>query len=277
MPPLWLRFPEISPYSIGWRMGYGESYKWELGEWLGTLSEAECRHYQQLFPNPVFWREYYNEDYEFEDIADYECETVGFWQKNGEMKYTREQITASYNAGEDLRFVCFWKPDAASVTSACLSQWQPSVFEVDIETYQCAEQYMMAEKARLFEDTATEALVMESTDPGQMQRLGKQVRPFEQSLWDKVKYSIVLQGNYYKFSQNEQLRNFLLSTGNAILVEASPLDAIWGIGLAADQPAAHNPNLWRGSNLLGFALMEVRDEIRKVYAHYGTINWNLFS
>ncbi|MDR1069178.1 MAG: NADAR family protein, partial [Gracilibacteraceae bacterium] len=88
-----------------------------------------------------------------------------------------------------------------------------------------------------------------------------------------VKYSIVLSGNYYKFSQNKEMREYLLSTGNRVLVEASPMDTIWGIGFGKDNEKAYDPNAWRGKNLLGFALMEVRDEIRNVYKNYDKINW----
>ena len=84
-------------------------------------------------------------------------------------------------------------------------------------------------------------------------------------VWDKAKYSIVLNGNYYKFTQNKEMMDFLLSTGDKILVEASPMDTIWGIGLSKDNEKAQNIAAWRGKNLLGFALMEVRDEIRKLY------------
>ena len=85
----------------------------------------------------------------------------------------------------------------------------------------------------------------------------------------------MLNGNWCKFSQNPGLREFLLSTGDSILVEASPYDSIWGIRLSADSPEAQDPMKWRGQNLLGFALMEVRDELRRVCANEDRIDWNL--
>ena len=124
---------------------------------------------------------------------------------------------------------------------------------------------MMAEKARLFGDEEVEKEIMNTSDPKLMKALGRKVRNFDPQVWDKVKYSIVLNGNYYKFTQNKEMMDFLLSTGNKILVEASPMDTIWGIGLGKDNEKAHNIASWRGQNFLGFALMEVRDEIRKVY------------
>ena len=119
--------------------------------------------------------------------------------------------------------------------------------------------------------------IMKIKNPKEMKALGKKVKNFDQEVWDKVKYSIVLTGNYYKFSQNENLRDFLILTKNRILVEASPLDTIWGIGLGKDNEKVYNPNRWRGNNLLGFALMEIRDEIRNVYKNYSKINWNKIS
>lgn len=98
-----------------------------------------------------------------------------------------------------------------------------------------------------------------------MKALGRQVRGFDAKVWDEVKFSVVLNASYLKFSQNASLRDFLLQTGSKILVEASPVDKIWGIGMSASDENAQNPVKWRGQNLLGFALMRARDEIAKVY------------
>ena len=126
---------------------------------------------------------------------------------------------------------------------------------------------MMAGKARLFEDTEAFAAIRACSDPKEIKALGRNVRNFDEALWDKMKYPLVLMGNYNKFVQNEDLRKFLLSTGDCVLVEASPYDHVWGIGLSADDTRAKHPRQWNGDNLLGFALMEVRDEIRRVYAN----------
>ena len=96
------------------------------------------------------------------------------------------------------------------------------------------------------------------------QGIGAQGKRVDQKVWDDFKYAIVLNGNWCKFSQNQPLREFLLSTGDDVLVEASPYDGIWGIRLSASAPEAEDPQKWRGQNLLGFALMEVRDELRRV-------------
>ena len=91
---------------------------------------------------------------------------------------------------------------------------------------------------------------------------------------DRLKYAIVLSGNWCKFSQNRDLQEFLLSTGDSVLVEASPYDNIWGIRLAASSPEAQAPTQWRGQNLLGFALMEVRDELRRVTQNEMLCDWS---
>ena len=123
---------------------------------------------------------------------------------------------------------------------------------------------MMACKAELFGDLDIKERLLLSKEPKLIKALGRQVSNFDQELWDKFKHSIVLMGNWCKFSQNPDLADFLLSTHNRLLVEASPVDKIWGIGLAADHEDATNINKWRGLNLLGFALMEVRDEFKRV-------------
>ena len=104
---------------------------------------------------------------------------------------------------------------------------------------------------------------MTSDQAKEIKALGREIRDFDQEKWDERKYPIVLKGNIAKFSQNEPLKEFLLETGGAVLAEASPYDRIWGIRLAADDPLAMDPKKWKGENLLGFALMETRDHLRK--------------
>ena len=147
-------------------------------------------------------------------------------------------------------------------------------FYTTADSYLCMEQYMMAGKAHLFGDEEIRKEILECSDPKQIKALGRKVRGFEQKVWDKFKYAIVLLGNWHKFSQNRDLREFLLSTGDSVLVEASPYDAIWGIRLAASSPEAQDPMKWRGQNLLGFALMEVRDELRRVTQNEMLCDWS---
>lgn len=148
-----------------------------------------------------------------------------------------------------------------AVTETCLSQWYPCQFEVDGVTYTSAEQYMMAEKARLFGDEKIRTEILSISDPRTCKALGRKVKNFDKAVWDKKKEDIVRNGNFEKFMQNDALRNFLLSTGDKVLVEASPTDRVWGIGLGKNNPDALDPKKWRGQNLLGFILMAVRNEM----------------
>jgi len=198
---------------------------------------------------------------DIDDEEDYYYEGIPVWQPKGAYKYS---IATFIHSAKKPKFVFFWKPNAEVVDESCFSQWQPSPFQVNAYHYSCAEQYMMAEKARLFGDEEVREEIMNTSDPKLMKALGRKVRNFDPQVWDKAKYSIVLNGNYYKFTQNKEMMDFLLSTGDKILVEASPLDTIWGIGFGKENEKAKNIAMWRGQNLLGFALMEVRDEIRKL-------------
>ena len=121
---------------------------------------------------------------------------------------------------------------------------------------------MMAQKARLFGDQQHARLVLASASPAEAKKIGRLVEGFDPRRWDQHKYEYVREGNYHKFSQHPALREFLVSTGDRVLVEASPVDNIWGIGMAKTDEHIHNPTKWKGENLLGFALMEVRDELR---------------
>ena len=148
-----------------------------------------------------------------------------------------------------------------AVTETCLSQWYPCQFEVEGVTYTSAEQYMMAEKAKLFGDEEIRAEILNTDDPRMCKALGRKVKNFDKAVWNKEKEHIVRKGNTKKFLQNSALRSFLLSTGDKVLVEASPTDRVWGIGMGKNNPDALDPQKWRGQNLLGFALMNVRDFI----------------
>ena len=267
-------YPHIHRYSIGWRMGYGESYCGIFWDWFNLLTDYDREMYKEMFPEPRAWRGIYNDDDENSEVDDFIFNGVELWNAGGEQQYSREKSIAEYNKNGELEFVFFGQPENGVINESCLGQWYLTKFFDGVDEYCCTEQYMMAEKARLFEDDEICTAIIETKNPKEMKALGKKVKNFDQTTWDKGKYSIVLNGNYLKFSQNENLRNYLLSTENKILVEASPLDTIWGIELGKDKEKAYNPNTWKGENLLGFALVEVRDEIRNVYKNYYTINWN---
>lgn len=178
------------------------------------------------------------------------------------MKYSRKEIEKAYQSGKKMKFLFFWghqKHPYGAVDSSCLSQWWSCEFEVDGITYPTTEHWMMAEKARLFSDKNTLTEILSSNSPGKAKQLGRQVMGFSQSIWDEYRFRIVVQGNYHKFRQNTRLKKFLINTKKRILVEASPTDKIWGIGLERSNEFASVPTQWKGLNLLGFALMEVRD------------------
>ncbi|MDE5582335.1 MAG: NADAR family protein [Ruminococcus sp.] len=178
------------------------------------------------------------------------------------MRYSREDIIRKFMKGEKLKYIFFWghspSPDG-NITKTCFSQWFICRFSVDGMEYSTAEQYMMSQKALLFGDTETNAEIMSAKHPKQFKELGRKVKHFDEKLWNEHKTDIVIKGNYAKFSQNERLKEFLINTGKRVIVEASPYDKIWGIGMKADSENITNPENWKGKNLLGFCLMEVRD------------------
>ncbi|KAB1927662.1 NADAR family protein [Micromonospora sp. ALFpr18c] len=169
-------------------------------------------------------------------------------------------------SGRRVKFLHFWghqpQPDG-SVGAGCLSQWWPARFAIDGREFATAEHYMMWAKAILFGDTSIAEQVLTASHPHRAKTLGRQVQGFDQPVWEANRYGIVVEGSVAKFGQHADLRAYLLGTGDRILVEASPLDGIWGIGLTADEPFAADPSRWKGLNLLGFALMHTRQRLRQ--------------
>ncbi|MFC7383971.1 NADAR family protein [Sphaerisporangium rhizosphaerae] len=168
--------------------------------------------------------------------------------------------------GERIKYLMFWghrPPRSGGAGAGCLSQWWPAEFVVDGVVYRTAEHFMMAEKARLFGDEDSVAAIVAAGHPKQAKDLGRSVRGFDEGRWAAARFDLVVRGNLAKFEQHADLREFLLGTGERVLVEASPVDRVWGIGLAADDEEAENPESWHGLNLLGFALMEVRQVLRR--------------
>jgi ribA/ribD-fused uncharacterized protein len=174
-----------------------------------------------------------------------------------------ENLRTRFNSGEKLKYIFFWghQPGKSSVTSSCFSQWYAAPFIIEELRYATAEHFMMAAKAALFGDEATRAKVLQAPNPGAAKALGRKVRGFDEATWIENRFSIVVKANEAKFSQNTKLGEYLKQTASRVLVEASPVDRIWGVGLAANDERANNPNLWRGLNLLGFALMQVRERL----------------
>ena len=175
------------------------------------------------------------------------------------MKYTIENITP------ENKFLFFWghQPNKdGSISKTCFSQWWLSSFEVDKVTYKTAEHWMMAKKAELFKDDKILEKILQAKSPAEAKKFGREVKNYNETLWLAARFDIVKEGNYHKFSQHTELKNFLLNTKDRVIVEASPVDAIWGIGMAGDHKDVLNPAKWKGLNLLCFSLMEVRDELK---------------
>ncbi|WP_438432722.1 NADAR family protein [Gorillibacterium sp. sgz500922] len=180
------------------------------------------------------------------------------------MIYNLDELKLACIEGETFKFVFFWGHTPSkdgSIDERCFSQWWMCRFTVEGTEYSCAEQFMMAEKARLFGDDEMLESILQAKHPKEMKAYGRAVRHFDKAIWEKECYGIVKRASLAKFSQNPNLGEYLKSTKKRILVEASPRDRIWGIGMGKSNPDAENPLKWRGRNLLGFALTEARDEL----------------
>ncbi|MFE2916310.1 NADAR family protein [Kitasatospora indigofera] len=174
---------------------------------------------------------------------------------------SREELTALVAAGARPKYLLFWghRPQPGGQTGpGALSQWWPSPFEVDGITYPTAEHWMMAGKARMFGDEQMVPRILKARTPAEAKALGRQVKGFDDRRWTADRFELVVAGSVAKFEQDPALRSYLLGTSQRVLVEASPVDRIWGVGLAADHADVTKPACWQGLNLLGFALMAAR-------------------
>lgn len=177
---------------------------------------------------------------------------------------TVADLVSQMREGWAPKFLFFWGHTAkgSGLGKECLSQWYPAPFSEAGRTYATAEHYMMAGKATLFRDEEMLARVLAAASPAAAKKFGRQVRGFEDRVWRAHRADLVARGSELKFRQHAELRAFLLATGDRVIVEASPRDAIWGIGMSESNPASKDPARWRGLNLLGFALMRARDALR---------------
>jgi ribA/ribD-fused uncharacterized protein len=175
-----------------------------------------------------------------------------------------DEVIALARSGRRLKYVFFWghRPQRdGSIGTGCLSQWWPSAFTVDGVPFATAEHYMMWRKALLFGDEEAAQRIVVASHPRQAKMLGRRIRGFDEQTWIAERGAIVLDASVAKFGQRPELRDFLVGTGERILVEASPTDRIWGIGLAATDERTADPAQWLGLNLLGFALMQAREKL----------------
>jgi ribA/ribD-fused uncharacterized protein len=176
---------------------------------------------------------------------------------------SNKQLIDKLSQGEKVKYVFFWghQDKKGKTTKSCFSQWHDSPFEESGIKYLTAEHYMMHAKANLFNDLSAAAKALAAKTPGEAKAIGREIQAFDEKKWLKHRFEIVVKANLAKFSHNTEQGKFLISTGDRVLVEASPIDKIWGIGLAKDNPSIEQPCDWKGLNLLGYALMEVREKL----------------
>lgn len=165
--------------------------------------------------------------------------------------------------GKEFSYLFFWghrQKNDNIVDKSCFSQWFPRGFTLDNIFYPTAEHYMMVEKARLFEPSRIE-MVLKAKTTKEVKLLGRSIKNFDEKIWKDKSFDIVYKGNIAKFSQNQDLKEFIFSTGNKVIVEASLYDKIWGIGMLENDKNASFPMKWNGENKLGFVLMRVREDL----------------
>lgn len=268
MAPEWLMYPNIPLGSIGWRMGYGESYSMKFYQWFQGLTEEEKSEFNEKFPEPLCWTLAEHNMLRHNDFWTYK------WHKNNCPVYSIESMKKEINKGKKREIIFFWgHTKGSTIGNKCFSQWYLQDFYVGHIKYSCMEQYMMSKKALLFGDKEINEKIMASSKQGEIKALGRKIRGFKEDIWSQFKLPIILTGNYYKFSQLENFRKFLMGTGDAMLVEASPYDRIWGIGMSAEEAEKCGIDKWKGQNLLGFALMEVRDELNRIWKYGDEIDF----
>jgi len=141
------------------------------------------------------------------------------------------------------------------------SQWAPSEILIDGVKYNCCEQYMMAQKALLFKDMEAHDAIMKAQHPSDQKSLGRKIKNFDKETWELVAKSVVFRANDAKFTQHKHYYDDLMATGDTLLVEASPEDKIWGIGLAENDPRVHDESQWQGTNWLGEVITDVRENL----------------
>lgn len=159
------------------------------------------------------------------------------------------------------KIVCFHNPDEEN---GYLSNWYLSDFNVNGTAYSSMEQYMMHQKALLFQDTAIAQQILSTTNVGKIKSLGRSVHNYDDILWNGLRQIIVYKGLLEKFRQNDYLKNRLLATSPDILAECAVQDRIWGIGLSMKDDRRFDLSQWQGQNLLGFSLMCIREELGTV-------------
>lgn len=157
-----------------------------------------------------------------------------------------------------MNVVCFHNPNEEN---GYLSNWYPSAFTANGTLFSSMEQFMMYRKAICFHDETVAAEILATDDVAEIKALGRKVSDYDESLWNGVRQIVVYEGLLAKFSQNENLKAKLKATGNDVLAECAVKDRIWGIGLSMEDPDRLDKSKWNGQNLLGYALMMVRERL----------------
>ena len=193
------------------------------------------------------------------------------------MKYNYDWLINELNQNKKFQYVGFWGNKNDSLAERSFSNFFKSPMNIEIYDgrrikFECNEQYFMYRKALTFKDFVTlEKILVNGLKPNDYKELGRAVQNFDKKLWDSIRYDIMLEGLREKFTQNDTLKKYLLQTGDKIIVETTGFDTIWGNGhfkyLKNGQlnKDCFNPYKWTGTNLLGFALMELRDELNEQY------------
>ena len=158
-----------------------------------------------------------------------------------------------------MQIICFHNPNEEN---GYLSNWYMSPFTADGIRFSSMEQFMMYRKAVAFGDRDRAAQILDTEDVGRIKELGRLVSGYDDNYWNGIRQIVVYEGLYAKFSQNEELKRLLQATGRAVLAECAVKDRIWGIGLSMDDPDRLDRRKWKGQNLLGYALVMVREKLR---------------
>lgn len=158
------------------------------------------------------------------------------------------------------KVICFHNPDEIN---GYLSNWYMSEFVFNEQKFTSMEQYMMYQKAILFDDTKIAQEIMKTNNVGEIKALGRTVQDYDDIIWNGVRQIVVYEGLLKKFRQNDELKKKLLDTQEHIIAECAVHDKIWGIGLSMKDKRRFDLEKWQGQNLLGFSLMQVRNTLRK--------------
>ncbi|MBW5381301.1 NADAR family protein, partial [Brachyspira hampsonii] len=223
MPPIW--FVNNS------------SYNKIFHNYFNKLSNDDKEEYKKLFEEPIIFKGFYDGNI----INDYK--TLYYNNIELNQKYSLLKLRKDFNSGKKIDFLFFYghTNDKKEINKSSLSQWYIKDFKENDLIFNCMEKYMMYNKALLFDDKDIANEILNNNQSKAIKELGRKVKNFNDKVWDKMKYKIVFTGNYYKFSKNTELRNFLLSTKNKVLAEASPYDKVWGIKMKYDDENIENP------------------------------------